>query len=285
MKIIICLLVLFFSFLKTEATAQNSFIFGFKAGQSFSKMEGNDVKQTLPFVERQVTPTGKDGFTGGISFGYRFLNIFTVMAEAMYVQKGAVYSDRFSVLSALPFPLPPGVLIPSGSDTVNFTADFTGEYIEVPLLFAMTPDWDFALKPSFFTGPNFGFLTGQRKDVRYEGAVLDNPLRVPLPPPFDTITVNPRPMLPEATFAFKDFDMGWTFGGGLEYELLKSASLVIEARYTMGFNSAVDSVGFGPTSITISPFGTFPLNEGTMQRNPDIKNRSLAILAMLKYRF
>lgn len=283
MKRIISLTAFLLCLLKPDVQAQ-SFIFGFKAGQNFSHVEGNDIKQTLPFVDREVSPSGKSGFTGGISLGYKFPAGIGIHLEAIYAQKGAVYQDQFSLLSALPFQLPPGLPIFPGNDTIQFTADFTGEYIEIPLLFSYTPNWEFALKPSFYIGPNFAFLSSQSQDISYEGAVLDNPLTVPLPPPFSPITIDPRPLLPEAKFALKDFDMGWTFGGGLQYDLLKNTSIVIEARYTMGFNSAVDSVGFGPTSITIDPFGSFPLNEGTMQRDPDIKNRSLAILAMIKYR-
>lgn len=277
--------MLLFFFLKPNARAQESFLFGLRGGQSFSHVEGNDAKQSLPFVNREVSPQEKSGYTGGIMLGYRFLSVFTIQLEALYVKKGAIYQDRFSLLSTLPFPLPEGTPVFPGSDSVNFTADFTGEYVEVPLLFSYMPDWDFSLKPLFYTGPNFAFLTSQMQDIRYESPLLDNPLTIPLPRPFDTITIDPRPMLPEAHFAFKDFDLGWTFGGGVQYDLLKNTALVVEARYTMGFNSAVDSVGFGPTSIEIAPFGNFPLNEGTMQKNPDIKNRSLAIFATLKYSF
>ncbi|HYF04097.1 MAG TPA: outer membrane beta-barrel protein [Patescibacteria group bacterium] len=287
MKHILLLTAVALCLLKNELPAQN-FSIGFKAGQSFSRVEGADATFTLPFVNKNVTPEGKLGFTGGISLSYEFLPMFGVQLEGVYAKKGAMYKDNFSLTSAMSGQLTPEFrqllplllgLMPPGSDSVKFSGDFTGEYIEVPLLFTFTPDFDFALKPSLYAGPNFAFLTNQSQNVQYESPLLDQPLQLPIPIPLP-FPINLRDFLPPVHFALKDFDMGFTFGGGVAIDFLKSASLGIEARYTIGFNSAVDSVGYGATS-----FAGFPIQPGSSQKDPDVKNRSLAVMGMLRYRF
>ncbi|MES2764800.1 MAG: outer membrane beta-barrel protein [Bacteroidota bacterium] len=268
MKKLLCISAAIFCLLKTETLAQD-FSFGFKSGWNTSSVAGYDSKFTIPVLNREVTAQSVSGFTGGAFISYNFLPWLGIQTEAIYAKKGAIYSDEIPIAISdfITFPLP----LPIPPSSLKFHSEYTGKYLEVPLLIKFTAPFDFPLKPVFYTGPNFAFLMSKSQNTTYESELFNL-----IPAGF----IDVKSFFPPADFSLKSMDFGWTVGGGAEYELLKSMAIGADVRYTMGFKSAVDSVSFqSSSSFPGAPAQSFS------QENPDIRHRSLSIMGTLQYKF
>jgi len=104
--------------------------FGLVAGVSFAKFTGGDA------TIGGISSGSRTGFMGGGVVNIPISEMFSVRPEALYVQKGARYTDQ------------------------GATAGFNLDYIEIPALFVVTVPTSGSVSPEFFAGPQVSFRVG-----------------------------------------------------------------------------------------------------------------------------
>ncbi len=116
-------------------------------------------------------------------------------------------------------------------------------YIELPVLAKLTIPTHTMLTPSLFVGPALAFNVGAKVK------------------PNDIYSVDVSDLV-------KTVDFGWTFGGGLDFDLA-GLRLTLDARYTLGLTDISD--------IPAELKARFPRSD------VDFKNRSIALMVGLGF--
>jgi hypothetical protein len=125
-------------------------------------------------------------------------------------------------------------------------------YLEVPVLAKLkAPVWK-SLQPSLYVGPAVAFKLSAKK--KWESTVSDPAGGTPEYDSGDE----------DVGKSFEDTDLGITFGGDLTIDV-KSAKIVIDARYTLGLTTIDEHVAGGDSKV-----GTY--------RNGDMKNEVKSFL-------
>ena len=158
--------------------------FGPEAGVSISKY-GKDASEN----------DFKSGAIGGVFLTYSILNTFAVTTKLLYSQKGASFKSI---------------------DTKQ-----TLSYFEVPLIGRFFFNKEGSIRPNFFVGPTFGFLTGATNKV---GS-------------------NDRVDIPNYENVFNGFDLGITGGLGFNFLISNETYFIIDARYTHGLSDITKANG------------------------------------------
>jgi len=248
-----------------EARAQQSPIsFGLKGGVNMTTVAGDDANLSaskfLPidmfsqFGSFDVTaePQSKTLFSGGVYVAYMFNSLLSAQAEAMYTSKGVSYDKDFSYSLSI-----------FGSLSGNMKADAELTYIDIPLLLKITAPVEGSIKPYVVVGPSFGILVDKTTSV--EGSA-----KVVVSGQSNEVLNGPIP----AVFTFNNLDIGATFGGGISFRTIATA-IGVEARYTMGFQSAVKSVSVDGSALGV----------GDTSSELDMKNRAFGITAFMEFYF
>lgn len=233
--------------------------FGLKAGINRSTVGGEDAKLSLAkfasiptgFFDLTADPQPKTAFAGGVYVTYTFSDLFSVQAEALLSGKGVGYERDFSV----------SIL---GNDiSGHITADAEVSYVEIPVLAKLIMPVAGTVQPYVYAGPSLGILADKTTSVRIKasglsgGGIPDNlPIDIPV------------------TFAFYDIDWSAVIGGGVRFRL-ENTALGLDARYTMGLRSALESV---------KASGLTGGQDGVAQK-VDMKHRVLTVTGFMEFYF
>lgn len=243
----------------SSAFAQKSpWSFGLKAGVNRATVSGEDAKLSLAkfasiptgFFDLTAEPQPKTAFAGGVYIAYAFSDLFSVQAEVLLSGKGVGYNRDFSV-SLL-----------GNNLSGNVTADAEVSYIEIPLLAKLVLPVAGTVQPYLYGGPSLGVLTDKATSVRIKASGLSN-VGIPDNLPIDI----------PATFAFYDIDWSAVVGGGVRFRL-ENTALGLDARYTMGLRSALESIKVS------SPTGP----DGAAQK-VEMKHRVLTVVGCMEFYF
>lgn len=235
-----------------EVWAQQSpFTFGLKGGVNLASVGGDDAELSIdrfiptslpiPGLNLTAEPQSKVYFSGGVTFAYSFTSLFALQAEVLYSGKGVQYDRDFSFSF-------PG--FPSISGRLKADADLA--YIEIPLLVKLTLPVPGDTRPYIYAGPAVSILADKTTSAKIESSDLPAGFPTTLP----------------VTFNVNDLDWGMAFGAGVQARMMNTG-LGLEARYTLGLQSALHSV-------TV---------QGQESRELDIKNRVLSISGFMEFYF
>lgn len=153
-----------------------------KGGCNFSKNIGNDVSEEIQTI---VVPA--------VAFGLRanIIDMFAIQPEVMYSVKGSkIESDGIIANTFL-------------------------HYLEIPILFKLTPSINSKFYPSIFVGPALGINTVA--DIKVDGNSSKS----------------------DETDIYKDIDFGITMGAGFDFKI-KSSRVIIDIRYNLGLLNIYD---------------------------------------------
>ncbi len=246
-----------------EARAQQSPVsFGLKGGVLITTVGGEDARlDAASFIpaggigaiggfDLTAEPQSKTLFAGGAYLSYALHPMLAVQAEVMYATKGVLYDRDFSYSFF------------GTSISGNLNADAELSYLEIPLLLKFILPVEGPIKPYVYAGPSFGKLLDDQTVIKahIKTNITGDPIETDVPIPAD--------------FTYKSLDIGAAFGGGISVRMAGTA-LGVEARYTMGLQSAVESVDIrdeesGQTQ-TIADL--------------DMKNRAFGISAFMEFYF
>ncbi len=155
-------------------------------------------------------PTMKIGAIGGLGFTAGISDMFGIRAEMLYSQKGSKLTQE------LPF---------IGSVDLETTIN----YIDIPVTGVLRfPNREHSLIPNIFLGPVFSVKMGDVK-VTYDGEDVSDDAND------DDIN---------------SFDMGLTFGAGLDFGMGKGM-VGIDARYTLGLTNIYKDSGNNDAAGTV----------------------------------
>lgn len=235
-----------------ELQAQQSpFTFGLKGGVNLATVGGDDAELSLdrfiptslpiPGLNLTAEPQSKVYFGGGVTFAYAFTSLFALQAEVLYSGKGVRYDREFSFSF-------PGFSSISG----RLKADADLSYVEIPLLVKLTLPVPGDTRPYIYAGPAISLLADKTTSAKIESSDLPAGFPSSLP----------------VTFNVNDFDWGVAFGAGVQVRMMNTG-LGLEARYTLGMQSALQSVSV----------------QGQESRELDIKNRVLSISGFMEFYF
>jgi hypothetical protein len=204
--------------LSVEASAQEPVVGvtgkGLKLGFDIANIN-TDYDELDEFLDSRV------GFTGGAFLTYAFSRQFAVQPEVLYVSKGAEK----------------GIFI--------FTAYWSIDYIEVPVLlkFDLAPMGP--AHPNLFAGPAMSILLNSEIGGFNES--------------FDVAD------------GMKSVDAGIVFGGGIDYK-----RVTFDIRYTLGLSNTVDADKIN--AMTGAVPGDFYYLEG----DPSVKNKNISFMAGIR---
>ena len=188
---------------------------GIKLGFGIADIN-TDYNELDDFLDSRV------GFSGGAFLTYSISRQFAVQPEILYVTKGAEK----------------GLFI--------FSAHWTIDYIEVPVLLKFNIAPDRSIRPNLFAGPAMSILLSSEI-----GALSES---------FDV------------TDGMKSLDVSLVFGGGVDYK-----RVAFDVRYTLGLVSTVDAAKIN--AMTGAGPGDFYYLDG----DPSVKNTNISF--MVGYRF
>lgn len=266
--IALCCLLAALCYTADEARAQTSPIsVGLKGGIAITTVGGNDASleaakffpldnfQGLGVPDIVADPQSKTQFSGGVYVSYTFSSLLSAQAEVLYTGKGVSYDKDFAMSFGL-----------FGSANGNFKADVAWTYIEVPLLLKVTAPIE-GIRPYGFIGPSFSILVDNSTTVEGSAEATVNGQS------FELLN-GPIP----SKFTFRTVDIGAVFGAGFSARMMNTA-IGVEARYTMGFQSAIKSVEVTPP---------LPGQVGTPVSSTsdlDMKNRVMSVMAFMEFYF
>lgn len=188
---------------------------GLKLGLGFASIN-TDYQELDDFFDSRV------GFSGGAFLTYSLSPQFAVQPEVLYVSKGAE------------------------KDLFFFTAYWSSDYIEVPVLlkFDLMPMGP--AHPNLFAGPAMSFLLGS--EIGALGVSYD------------------------VADGMKSTDFGVVFGAGIDYR-----RFTFDVRYDLGLSNTIDADKIN--SIT----GAVPSDFYYLEGDPSVKNKDVSF--MLGFRF
>lgn len=182
-------------FVASSAFAQDDkpYYFGVKAGLNMATFSGDDVDDASYAL----------GVGGGVVMGYNLSEMFTLMPEALFMWKGAKYTD----------------------DESDAELTFKLYYVDINVLAKVTVPTEGAIDPYFVAGPYVGIKASHgwssdpeadEEDSEEMDAMLDEYL--------------------------KGVDYGLLFGAGVDYVLESGHMISIEGRYGLGLASIWDDM-------------------------------------------
>jgi len=166
----------------------------------------------------------KTGFVAGGVLNYDFSAVFALQTEVLYTQKGLQESAS------------------------GITAKLNLNYIEVPVLgkILIGAKPDSKAIPHLLFGPAFAFEVGCSESADDGGVSA-------------SIDCDDSSIPPDARIKTKSFDVGAVFGAGVDILAGAKGNVTLDARYTFGLSSVIESVGF--------------------IEDVDIKNQAISIMA------
>jgi hypothetical protein len=188
---------------------------GFKIGLGVAKIN-TDYDELDEFLDSRV------GFSGGAYLTYSFNRQFAVQPEILYVMKGAE------------------------KDLFLFSAEWSIDYLEVPVLlkFDILPDGP--AHPNLFVGPAMSVLMSSKLHaLDYEVDVSDG---------------------------MKTTDFSLVFGGGLDYK-----HFTFDVRYTLGLANTIDAKKVN--EITEAEPDDWYYLEG----DPSVKNTNISFMVGVRF--
>ena len=180
-------------FVASGAFAQDEkpYYFGIKAGLNMGKFSGDDTDD----------PSYAMGMAGGLFMGYNMSEMFTLMPEVLFMQKGSKETHP--------------------DDDIEMTWKFY--YVDINVLAKVTVPTEGNIKPHFLAGPYVGIKASHGWSVDVEVT------------PEDEAEVDA--MLDEY---LKGTDFGLLFGAGIDYVLDSGHMITLEGRYGLGLTSIID---------------------------------------------
>jgi opacity protein-like surface antigen len=188
-------------FVASDAFAQDEkpCYFVIKAGLNMSKFSGDDAEEESYSL----------GMAGGLAMGYKFSEMFTLMPEVLFMQKGSKET------------------YPDGD--VEMTWKFY--YVDINVLAKVTVPTEGNIKPHFLAGPYLGIKASHGWSANVD---VD---------PADEEEVDA--MLDEY---LKGTDFGLIFGAGIDYVLDSGHMITLEGRYGFGLTSIIDDDSEGEST-------------------------------------
>ncbi len=189
---------------------------GVKLGFDIAKIN-TDYNELDDFLDTRV------GFTGGAFLTYSLNRQFALQPELLYVSKGAE-KDLFFV-----------------------SAEWSMNYLEVPVLLKYDIVPDGKLRPNLFIGPAFALLLSSK--VRFIDLSYD------------------------VADYMKSMDVGLVFGAGVDYK-----RITFDARYTLGLAGTIDAADKINDLTGEEPGDTFYLDG-----DPSVKNTVLSFMLGVRF--
>nr|MBN2277654.1 PorT family protein [candidate division Zixibacteria bacterium] len=189
---------------------------GIKLGIGFAGIN-TDYDELDEFLDSRV------GFTGGAFMTYSLNRQFAVQPEILYVSKGAE-KDLFFV-----------------------SAEWSIDYLELPVLLKYDLVPDGKVNPNLFIGPAFALLLSS--ELRASSYSVD------------------------VTDVMKSMDVGLVFGGGIEYK-----RITFDVRYTLGLMGTVDAADEWNELTEAEPGDYYYL-----ESDPSVKNTNLSFMIGVKF--
>ncbi len=189
---------------------------GVKLGFDIAKIN-TDYNELDDFLDTRV------GFTGGAFLTYSLNRQFAVQPELLFVSKGAE-KDLFFV-----------------------SAEWSMNYLEVPVLLKYDIVPDGKLRPNVFAGPAFALLLSSKvRFMDYSYDVADY---------------------------LKSMDVGFVFGAGIDYK-----RVTFDARYTLGLVGTIDAAD-KINDLT----GEGPGDSFYLEGDPSVKNTVLSFMVGVRF--
>ena len=188
---------------------------GLKLGFGLADIN-TDYNELDEFLDSRV------GFSGGAFLTYSISRQFAVQPELLYVSKGAE------------------------KDLFIFSAHWTTDYIEVPVLlkFDLVPNGK--AHPNLFAGPAMSILLSSEI-----GALGEK---------FDVAD------------GMKSLDVGFVFGGGVDYK-----RITFDVRYTLGLVNTVDAAKINTMT------GAVPGDFYYLTGDPSVKNTNISFMVGVRF--
>lgn len=224
--IALCAIAVWSSCSFVAVAQQSPWSFGLKGGINRATVGGEDAQLSLArfapistgVINLTADPETKTIFTGGAYVAYAFSDLFSVQAEVQLSGKGVKYNRDFAFS------------LFESSVSGNLTADADVSYIEIPIVAKLHLPVAGSVRPYVYGGPALGILSDKKTSVRAEVSGISVP-GIPAGLPVDI----------PVTFSFYDMDWSAVIGGGVSFRM-ENTALGIDARYTMGLQSALKSV-------------------------------------------
>lgn len=178
------------------------------------------------------------GFCIGGFITYNLNDYIAIQPEILYSAKGSKweFEDELEVYTYYPWEEETGGTTRIDTTVVTYSGEQTIKmnYVDIPILVKITLPTGKKVVPNFFFGPTFSInLSAKNKTV-----ITDfSPTKKNVIDGSETYIE-----LSGTEYDFNDsedfikYDVGWTFGGGLNYELGKGMA-TFETRYTRGLMS------------------------------------------------
>lgn len=225
----------------SDASAQQRWLAGLKAGANGAELRGSQAGLflTLPKLDIRAPLTDNAvGFAGGGFIRMYVNDFFSLQAEALYTQKGGKGAMT-------------GTVLYTASNNEEYLGDITGEmtvsldYFEIPVLaiFSFPGDDNWVL--TGFGGVSTSFKVNA--DAKLEGQITfpQGNLSSYIVPYNETLDLDSM---------ISSVDVGGVIGVGLEFAT-GNVQLLFDARLTFGFVSVLESGDTGVYNQAVSIFG------------------------------
>ena len=188
---------------------------GFKVGFDFSDIN-TDYDELDNFLD------GRTGVLAGAYLTYSFDRQFALQPEIFYVQKGA------------------------GKDLFIFSAEWSINYLEIPVLLKFNLSPEAKVQPSLFAGPALGVLLSSKVSAVNESIDVKD--------------------------GMKSTDISLVFGGGVDYK-----KVTFDVRYTLGLTNVIDAGKIN--SLT----GAEPGDYFYLGGDPSVKNTNISFMVGVRF--
>ncbi len=164
------------------------------------------IRGGLDIANLSFDPDLPSGWNKSSRLGYKFgamaelgfIPMIALQIEAMYAQKGAEVETNVAV----------------GNTTTNVKSTSTANVLEVPILLKFRLPVPGSITPYIFAGPNIAFILSSKLKAEGNGQSIETDTKD------ETSSTN---------FAVD-------FGAGIEFKVAPFTSLLLDGRYSLGFN-------------------------------------------------
>lgn len=221
------------------ASAQNRFmVFG---GLNIAN-QGGDMDQVGDMLASELefefggdwsaTRGSITGLGAGVGILIPTSTTFGVQVELQYIRRGSKFDilGRDISMGGLP-------------SSIDMTAKFKLDYLEIPFLFRYSPSPDAKFRPVFLAGPSVGMNVKSSFEVEIDGSSQSQ----------------------DAGAGYADGSLGLMGGLGLDAQVGETTHLIIQARYYLGLTNVLDDPDLEAQANDLSFFVGLevPLNKGS----------------------